>query len=137
MVKPRAASSMKVGAVNRCYRKILEEWASVTTILKGMLRNRKLVAESGNEDKAVVKVKSEMRQNIHSLPLTISEKAFSNINSVIQKIHDLDEMHVYLQNKPDPKVQRMHMTYHHRIGEAEEKKLGHKIPSLQGIGVEA
>ena len=79
MVKPRTASSMKVGAVNRCYRKILEEWASVTTILKGMLRNRKLVAESGNEDKAVVKVKSEMRQNIHSLPLTISEKAFSNI----------------------------------------------------------
>ena len=82
-------------------------------------------------------VRENQVQYIYSLPQTRRGKTFSNINLVIQQIHDLDVMHVYLKNKPDPSVPRVILLYQRRIGETEEQQLGRKIPGLQNIGVDA
>ena len=145
---------MKNGVLNGLYRKMLEEWEFVTKVLKDMLRDRKeqmcgLKKKKNAPDNTTKKfqtgvqistgknVREKQVQPIYSLLQTRCGKTVSNINLVIQQIHDLDEMHVYLKNKPDSSVPKVHFLYQRRIGEAEEQQLGHKIPGLQNIGVDA
>ena len=145
---------MKNGVLNGLYRKMLGEWKFVTKVLKDMLRHRKeqicgLKAEKNSPENTTNNIQTGVQistgknvrekqvQPIYSLPQTQSGKTFSNIKLVIQQIHDLDEMHVYLKNKPDPSVPRVHFLYQRRINETEEQQLGHKIPGLQNIGVDA
>ena len=133
---------------------MLEEWEFVIKILKDMLRHRKEQMDSLKNEKnppvnktekvrigvqisTVKNVREKQVQPIYSLLQTRCGKTVSNINLVIQQIHDIDEMHVYLKNKPDSSVPKVHFLYQRRIGEAEEQQLGHKIPGLQNIGVDA
>ena len=146
---------MKNDVLNGYYLKMLEEWEFVIKILKDMLRHRKEQMDSFKKEKnapvnttekvrigvqisTVKNVREKQIQPIYSVPQTqIVGKMFSNINLVIKQFHDLDEMHVYLKNKPDPSVPRMHSFYQGRICETKEQQLGHKIPGLQNIGVDA